>query len=405
MCVNVTPIYTDTLKSLRYGQRRIIHQGGSYSGKTVNILGALATLASEEKSEVNTVTSMSFPHLRGGAMRDFENYVYPTFKNAISRYHKTDHIYTFKSGSIIEFKVFENEMAARGQKRKRLFINEANHFQEMVFFQLDTRSEQTVIDYNPSIRFWAHTNLIGLPGNLTLYSDHRHNPFLSKDKHAEIENICTFSYLPDGSKELDAKGNPVVLEGSYELWKVYARGITGNVTGLIFPNWELIEDHQFPDHKEIDKWIYSIDFGYTNDPTAMVKMCIVGDTLLIKELCYEPGLSARSIKMILDFNGYDAENDPLFCEHDPDMIKQLRKCGVMAFPARKGAGSVKAGIELLNTYKCKYTVSSMNLHKEKSLYIWMVDKEDGKPTNIPVDKNNHLFDAIRYGVYTKYLRN
>lgn len=379
VCVKVTSIYTETLDRLRTGTRRIIQQGGQWSGKTVNILGALATLCAEEDDGgVTTVTSMSFPHLKGGALRDFESYVYPSFKGAIKQYHKTDHIFTFKSGSLLEFKVYENEMTARGQKRNRLFINEANTFNPMVFFQLDSRSNQTVIDYNPSVRFWAHDNLIGEPGNVLMISDHRHNPFLTASKHAEIEGIK----------------DP-------ELWKVYARGLTGNVTGVIFPDWQMIDDDIFPKDED---FIYSIDFGYTNDPTAIIKQCKIGNTLFVKELAYETGLPPKSIREILLANNYDPEISPLYCEHDADMIKALRNLGLGALPARKGQGSINAGIELLKTYDVRYTNSSRNLHRERSMYVWTTDKLTGRLTNIPVETNNHCFDAIRYGAYTRYLK-
>ena len=269
-------------------------------------------------------------------------------------------------------------MSARGQKRKRLFINEANSFDRMVYFQLDSRSEQSIIDYNPSIRFWAHEEVIGQPGNVIFISDHRHNPFLTEAKHREIESIK----------------DP-------ELWKVYARGLTGNVTGVIFPNWEMIDDEDFPTNQD---WIWSVDFGYTNDPTCIIKQCKIANTIFVKELAYETGLPALSIQQILKANGYDDKTMPLYCEHDPDMIKQLRKLGVQAFPARKGQGSINAGIELLKQFNVKYTASSRNLHRERSKYIWEVEKDTGRVTNIPVDNNNHTFDAIRYGAYTKYLR-
>lgn len=377
-------IFTDTVRELRYGRRRLIHQGGQSSGKTVNILASLATMCSEESSGVTTVTSMSMPHLKGGALRDFEMYVYPEFKDQIEKYHKTDHLFTFNSGALLEFKVYENEMAARGQKRKRLFVNEANSFDWMTFFQLDTRSEQTIIDYNPSIRFWSHENLIGKDGNLLLISDHRHNPFLSKQKHAEIEAFRDITKKDGG-----------------ELFKVYSRGLTGNVTGVIFPNWDMIDEADFPQDED---YVFGIDFGYTNDPTAIVKICRVANTIYIKECAYETGLAPISIYQILIANGFN-NNCDLFCEHDPDMVFALRHAGLPnADLARKGQGSVNRGIELLNEHKVVYTNNSTNLHRERSMYIWDTDKVTGKQINKPVDRNNHLMDAIRYAAYTKYLR-
>lgn len=381
-------LFTENLKSLRYGTRRIINQGGQWSGKTVNILAALATLCAEEtpsgtESPVTTVTAQSFPHLKGGALRDFETFVYPEFKSAIKQYHKTDHLFTFNSGMMLEFKSYENEMAARGSKRKRLFVNEANTFDYLVFFQLDSRSEQTIIDYNPSARFWAHEKLIGQPLNETIYSDHRHNPFLTEAKHKEIESYTG------------------------ELFKVYSRGLTGNVTGVIFPHWEMIDDEDFPSEKDLDiPFIFSIDFGYTVDPTCIIKQILIGETLFVKELSYTPGLTPYEIMAILKANGFKDGETPLYCEHDKDMIRDIRKHGATyAGFATKGPGSIKAGIALLNRWKVKYTCSSWNLHRDRSVYVYEIDKDTGKQTNIPVDRDNHCFDAIRYGAYTRYLKN
>lgn len=378
--MKVSPIYTETVKHLNYGARRIVHQGGTWSGKTVNILGALATVINDdEEPSVNTVTSMSFPHLKGGALRDFENYVYPTFKAAIKKYHQTDHIFTFRNNSILEFKVFETEMDARGPKRKRLFINEANKFDWLRYYHLDGRSEQSVIDYNPSIRFWGHERVIGEEGTVLLISDHRHNPFITESKHKEIES-----------------------QKDPELWKVYARGLTGNVTGVIFPDWEMIDDNNFPTTGD---YTFGIDFGYTVDPTAIFKICKIGDTIFVDEIAYEPGLSLVAQQQLLFSNGY-TEDTPCFCDGaDPEQIRGLRMVGIRAEPARKGPGSIKAGIELLKSFKVKYTSKSRNLKREQGMYVWTTDKVSGNATNVPVDNNNHCFDAIRYAVFSRYLRN
>lgn len=358
--------------------RRIVHQGGQSSGKTVNILLALAVYANENPGSVITVTSMSFPHLKAGALRDFERFVYPYFTSAIKSYHKTNHLFTFHSGSIIEFKTYETEYDARGAKRDILFINEANTFDYMTYFQLDSRSAITIIDYNPTISFWAHELVIGTKGTAFRISDHRHNPFLTAEKHEEIENIK----------------DP-------ELWKVYARGKTGNVVGLIYPDWTMVDEMPTVNQSEI--FVFGIDYGYTNDPTAIAKIARIGESIYTEEVCYKTGsMPPKSIKMMLEAHEY-IKQYPIYSEHDPDMIKQMAMLGLFVIPARKAAGSLNAGIEKIKEFKMYYTANSRNIKKELGMYIWMKD-DKGNSTNTPVDANNHILDAIRYGVYSHFYR-
>lgn len=337
----------------------------------------LAVILSRNPRRIATVTGKSFPNLRAGALRDFEGYVYPYFVKDIAQYHKTEHIFTFHNGSILEFKTYETEMHARGAKRDYLFVNEANTFDYMVYWQLDARTNfTTIIDYNPTVRFWAHEKLIGERGTHLCISDHRHNPFLSNDKHIEIES----------------NKDP-------ELWKVYARGKTGNVQGIVYPNWIPIDS--FPE--SLDNIFYGIDYGYTNDPTAIVKIARQGETLYIDEVEYRTGsIPPIMIKKTLLSRGY-SDRHPIYSEHDGDMIKQLRLLKMSVIAARKGPGSINAGIEKVNEFKVFYTASSKNIKRELSMYIWLTDKE-GKITNTPIDMHNHALDAIRYGVYTHFYK-
>jgi phage terminase large subunit len=371
-------IYYPTLQSTA---RRIIHQGGQSSGKTVNILCVLATIAAQKKRQRITVTSESLPHLKRGALRDFEDYVYPYFRPYITNYNKTDHIFYFSTGSKIEFVAFDGEQKARGAKRQYLFVNEANSFDYLTFRQLDSRTDfQTIIDYNPSAPFWAHDKLIGQAGNQLFISDHRDNPFLSHAKHVEIES------------EIDP-----------ELFRVYARGKTGNITGLIYPNWQIIPDEQFPWGED---FFGGVDYGYTNDPTAGVKIVRLGDSLYVHELFYECGIPAKRLIQHWQDNKFTSRS-VVYSEHDDEMITQQRrlsKGNLLILPAKKGTGSINAGIEKLKEFKVFYTASSKNIHEERKRYMWVIDPVTGKPTNAPIDQWNHALDAIRYGVYTHYFR-
>lgn len=358
--------------------KTVINQGGTSSGKTYSIIQLLYYRAIEKKRTI-TVVGESVPNLKKGAYRDAET-IYansPQLQQYIRSWHKGDRIITFKNGSIMEFIPCLDEQSAKSGKRDILFINEANGISYMIYWQLAIRTrEQIFLDYNPSARFWAHEKLIGTAGVQLIISDHRHNPFLSKQQHEEIENI------PD-----------------VELHKVYARGRTGNITGIIYPNWIRIPDHKFP-------WdapaIGGLDFGYTNDPTAPVRISRVAESFFIHELGYEPGLSPIQTKQL--FNAAGINSEPIYCDHDPDQIAQLRRLGMTAIPAIKGKGSVNSGILFMRQQKVFYTESSINLHMERGKYVFIKDPKTGEPTNEPIDKFNHIMDSSRMACYTHYFR-
>jgi len=374
---NCTPVFHANYTAT---EKVVINQGGTASSKTFSLMQRLFLLAIEQSKQVITVAGQDIPNLKKGAYRDAET-IYidtPELKQYIEKWNQSERIIYFKNGSLIEFNSYSDQQDAKNGKRDYLFVNEANGIEWLIYWQLAIRTrKQIFIDYNPTAQFWAHDNLIGKEGVKLIISDHRHNVFLSEAEHKKIENIADKS-----------------------LWEVYARGKTGNISGLIFPNWQMIPDDQFPTD---EKFFGGLDFGYTNDPTAGVKIVRLGETLFIKELCYTPGITPTQIKNLFDANGFTSSN-PIYIEHDPDMGGQLRRLGCSVFPARKGAGSIFAGIMKLKEYKVFYTESSKNLHIEKSRYEFIKDASTGKATNAPTDQYNHLMDSIRYGVYTHYFR-
>jgi phage terminase large subunit len=210
------------------------------------------------------------------------------------------------------------------------------------------------------------------PGTVFKRSWHKHNPFLSDRQHAEIESIK----------------DP-------ELWKVYARGITGNVKGVIYPDWTMTDSIAWEDP------FFAIDFGFTNDPTAIVKVEKIKEKIYAEELAYVTGsMTAKRIQRCLEANGYN-DDSIIYCEHEPNMIKQMKLLGLRAVAAKKGQGSLNAGIEKLKEYEVFYI--GRNIKNEREKYIWEVN-ELGDPTNKPIDAHNHALDAIRYGVYSHFYR-
>ncbi len=384
--IDVTPVFWANYSAT---EKCIINQGGTSSSKTYSIIQLLFIKAATVPGLVITVTGESIPNLKKGAYRDAQT-IYqrsPDMSRAVKFWNQSERIIFFHNGSLIEFISNVDEQSAKNGKRDILFVNEANGVTWPIFFQMAIRTRgQIYIDYNPTAPFWCHDKLIGTNPDTNdlsatiklLISDHRHNSFLSDDEHRKIEGIK-----------------------DKEMWRVYARGLTGNLAGLIYPNWKVIPDADYP--KEGVKFYGGLDFGYTNDPTAGTKICQVAGSIFLHELCYEPGISAVNLKQLFWANGFTS-GTPLYCEHDPDIIAQLRRLGVNALPAHKGAGSIKAGIHKVKEFDVFYTESSRNIYEERRRYMWEKDPVTGNATNEPIDDFNHLMDAIRYGIYTHFYK-
>lgn len=372
----------------------VINQGGTDSGKTYAIIQLFYTFATryvrtkEQPEMLLTVVGATVPNLKKGAYRIAENIFSssPELQSYVKSWNKSERIILFKSGAIIEFISAIDEQDAKQGKRQYCFFNEANKIPWMIFWQIAKRTRiRSFVDYNPTAPFWAHEKLIGTTPDSNdlsarvqlIISDHRHNRFLSEQDHNKTEGIK----------------DP-------ELWRVYARGLTGNLSGLIFADWQMIPDAMFP---KDEPFIGGLDFGYTNDPTAGVKVVRIGETLYVHELCYSPGIAPIQMRQIFQANGF-IDSEPIYCDHDPDQVAQLRRFDLYAILARKAQGSINAGILKLKEYKVFYTESSKNLHIEKTKYMWEIDEDTGKPTNKPIDAFNHLMDATRYAVYSNFYR-
>ena len=199
----------------------VVNQGGTSSGKTYTILQVLfAKLAGGPGNEVATVVGQDIPNLKAGALRDaLEIYNNSEqLRSLIASYNKSDRIFTFNNGSILEFKSYEDAQDAKSGKRDYSFFNEANGIAYAIFKEIYLRTRiRCFIDYNPNAEFWVHEQLIGKPNVLFLRSWHLHNPFLPQQMRDAIEAL---------------------RNEDEELWRVYARGLTGKIEGLVLRNWE-----------------------------------------------------------------------------------------------------------------------------------------------------------------------
>lgn len=395
MSLNPIPFSVSPVFEANYNATEdiVINQGGTDSGKTYAIVQILIFIGMYFKAPkddpIITVIGESVPNLKKGAYRVAKSIYHnnPEVAKHILSWNETDRTIYFKSGWVVEFISCSDEQSAKQGKRQYSFFNEANGIDYPIFWQIAKRTRvRTFLDYNPTAPFWAHEKLIGTNPDTNdlsatvklIISDHRHNPFLSEKDHARTEGIK-----------------------DKELWWVYARGKTGNLMGLIYPNWVKITDDKFPWD---ESFFAGLDFGYENDETAGVRIARVSNSIYLHEICYTSGLGANQIRQAFSANGFTGDN-PIYCENDPEMISQLRRLGDLSyFSARKGPGSIKAGIKKMNEYQVYYTASSTNIDIERKKYMWLMDPVTNKPTNIPKGGLDHLLDAARYGVYTHFFR-
>ncbi len=356
----------------------VINQGGTSSGKTYAIEQVLFCLACETGKQVITVVGQDIPNLKAGALRDAQN-IYdssPVLQSAIKSYNKTDRIFEFLNGTIIEFKSYENAQDAKSGKRDYLFVNEANGVAWDIYTELALRTRKRIfIDYNPNSAFWVHDHLVGKEGVQLIISDHRHNPFLTEDFHQKIEAL---------------------KESDIELWKVYARGLTGKITGLVLNNWHICEAIP-PDAKLLAA---GLDFGFTNDQTGCLLVYRQNGELWLEEVLYERGLTNPDISSCLTKAGISKKTEIIADSAEPKSIEELRRLGWNIVPAKKGPDSIKHAIDILKRYTLNVTRNSVNLRDELSRYKWKTDR-GGKELNEPIDSFNHLIDPLRYVALNK----
>lgn len=352
--------------------RTFVNQGGTSSGKTYTIMQVLFVYAITEPNCVITICGQDLPNLKVGALRDAKTIINGSeWMREYFNVNESGSFITGRNNSILEFKSYDNEQDAKNGKRDYLFVNEANGIPYEIYWQLQIRTRKRVyIDYNPSARFWAHDDVINTEGTKLIISDHRGNPFLSEEEHERIEGIA-----------------------DEELWKVYARGMTGKITGLVLTRWDVVDD--LPPRDEWRGDWYGMDFGFTNDPTALEHVVLAHGELFVDEVIYETGLTNPEIAQKAKAAGLTRGDMIVADSAEPKSIRELTNTGLWVTPSEKGKDSIAVGLDILRRYVIHFTRRSQGIIGNAKAYQWKKDR-DGKRTNDPQDGNDHGIDAIRY---------
>ena len=369
----------------------IIHQGGTSSSKTYSIM-QLLLLKAAEKERTITVIGQDLPNLKVGPIKDTLQIIakapslleYLKGGSLRTGYNKSGSpTFTFANGSILEFKSYDDAQDAQSGKRDIAFFNEVYGIDRGIFDEVNDRtSEKTLADFNPSAKFWIH-DLAKEDDAVRIITNYMHNKFVAPKV---VKKLLKY-------KERAKAGN----KNAKNRWRVYGLGLTGAVKGVIYPDVEFITLSKYPGVEKLDKYGYGLDYGYSNDPMAMVDAGVYKGDIYARGLIYQTGLKLHQLANLMEELEVDDMDiiamDDSQAKEQADLLRD--DYGYYVKMANRRAGSILQGIGLLQDFFI-YIVDTSNgdWEKEQQNYKWL--ERLGQQLAKPVDKDNHFWDALRY---------
>lgn len=358
------------------GKRFLDVCGGTRSGKTFAILQLLILVIANDKTPtINSVCAETMPQLKRGAIRDFQNIMRRAELWNDANYSKTDCIYTFANGSILEFFSLDSEGKIHGLARDRLFVDEAQNIAWEKVRQLLVRTRGRVIfGYNPTREFWVHTEIQPRPECVSINSTYRDNEFLTAEQVAEIE-----------ANKKDARW-----------WRVYGEGLVGAYEGVIY-DFEQIDT--MPEKGGMVE-VYGVDFGFTHDPSVAVRCYIHTGRkeIYCDQLFYRTQMLNSDIVRELKANNVPNNATIIADSAEPKSIEEIRRSGYRNIEGAYKATRLAEQIAHIKQYRIFITKSSVEAIKELRTFVWAQDR-DGRQLNEPMKGNDHFADAMRYAVF------
>ena len=367
-----------------------IVQGGQGAGKTIGIEMILQNHAMHQPNKEITIIQAELSKLKKTAMRDFIKILKSYGLFDYRRWNKTDSIYTFPNGTYIEFLGLDKADVGKGFRRDILYFNELNKggITLDAYMQFASRANLVFADFNPDRRFWLHDEIIPDEDTDFLILTHKDNEYLPYNERKAIlkyrdKGFYKWENLTE--KELFKEEN---IKSKY--WankhRVYGLGLVGSLDGLVFDNWT--EINSVPTDAEYLGT--GLDFGYSNDPTAITDVYKWNGKRILDEVCYRTGMVNNDIARTL------GNKRVVYADSaEPKSIEEIRRTGVNIVGATKGKDSISFGITTMQDQQYLVTRKSNNIKNELLSYTWKIDR-DGNTTNTPIDNFNHAIDGIRY---------
>ena len=381
-----TPVFWKLYDAAATHPRYISMPGGTRSGKTYSILQFLHLLIpkADKAGDITSVVSETLPHLKRGAIRDFERIIGHPLKTD-PRWNASDLVYTYPNGAKLEFFSADTSGKVLGPARKRLFINECNHIPYDTARQLFVRTTGLILlDYNPAASFWAIEQIEPRENCIVIHSTYKDNTFLSPEQVAEIE-----------SNRNDANW-----------WKVYGEGKLGSLDGVIYI-FEQID--KMPDKGDLVE-VCGMDFGF-NDPTSIVR--VLADkrkkVAYIDQIAYRRQMKNEDIAQAL-VDAQIPRSVRIWADAaEPKSIREIGDATGLNVMACDKSAPVKSDrrkfqIQWLQGWTLYITKASVDIIRDMRNYTWEKDR-DGNITSTPIHTFSHGPDSLRYALFSEFAGN
>jgi phage terminase large subunit len=337
---------------------------------------------------------------------DIRDSVWTDFKDRLEDFEMpevtSDQVMKYEyRNNLVQAKGFKKSTSQNTAKLKSLAnfnligIEEAEEVEDLDFDQLDSsiRTDkalnQIIMSFNMPhkdhwiIRRWFNLEPAEVEGYYKVIpKDRDDTEYIFGTYHDNVVNL-TPSVIR--TYEQFKETNP---EYYYTMIKGY---VSEGVKGRVFKDWKTITDQEY-DELPYNSY-YGLDFGFTNDPTALIEFKHHNKNVWVKELIYDTQLTNEDIANRMQ--ELNVSGKIIADSAEPKSIEEIKRHKFKIFPSVKGADSIRSGITLLNEYTVHYTESSQNIAREVQNYVYALDR-DKQPTNKPIDDYNHAMDAIRY---------
>lgn len=397
--LGATPLLTRTLAcTAKVG----VHEGGSSSSKTVSLAQAHIVWSFQEPGKVFSIVRETMPAMKRGALRDFQNALRWAGVEDRFAVNRTDFVYTnLQTGTQVEFFALDDEQKARGPRRDRLWINEANGTTYESFRQLSMRTRGPIwLDYNPSMqRSWIYDHVLTRADCELIHSTYRDNGYLTAENRREIEIDVPVYEEADGRHTVDwdltYKGRGALIKGDPYRWAVFGLGRRGAPSEAIYP---YVHTGSFP----AADTVLGLDFGY-NHPLVLCRLARVDregkPALHIDQLIHESFLTTDDLLLKLPEAGVEKWELIYADGSRPETIQAMKTAGYNVQAADKSKGSVYQGIQFVKGHRLVFTARSERSRAQFEDYRWKKLPDD-TVSDEPVKLNDDAPDAVRYGAFT-----